>query len=148
MSKWKSSKTCNCGRFHAKRTSPLNSAHFLRILTPAIFLYFSEYDLCLTLESLKNISNQRFEGLGLCANDFSKRKASDCIYQARNRYRETHFWCIEDDCMVMHIVCMLSMYHGYVSWLCIMAMYHGYVSWLYILGQTVDPQGPFGQNIW
>ena len=44
------------------------------------------------------------------------------------------------DCMVMHTVFMLSMYHGYVSWrsimtiyvswLCIMAMYLGYVSWL------------------
>ena len=39
--------------------------------------------------------------------------------------------------MVVHTVCMLSMYHGYVScqlsWLCIMAMYHGYVSWLCIM---------------
>ena len=29
-------------------------------------------------------------------------------------------------------LCIMAMYHGYVSWLCIMAMYHGYVSWLYI----------------
>ena len=43
----------------------------------------------LTSESLKSMWNGGFEGLGLCANDFSKRKASDCIYQTRNRYRET-----------------------------------------------------------
>ena len=35
--------------------------------------------------------------------------------------------------MVVHTVCMLSMYHGYVSWLCIVAMYHGYVSRLCIM---------------
>ena len=43
------------------------------------------------------------------------------------------FGCFEDDCMGMHTVCLLSMYHGYVSWLCIMAMYHGYVSRLCIM---------------
>ena len=39
--------------------------------------------------------------------------------------RKHTFLCFEDDCMV-------SMYHGYVSWPCIMAMYHGQVSWLCI----------------
>ena len=28
--------------------------------------HFFEYDICLTLESLKTVLNQRFEGLGLC----------------------------------------------------------------------------------
>ena len=35
--------------------------------------------------------------------------------------------CFEDDCMVVHTLFMLSMYHDYVSWLCILAMYNGYV---------------------
>ena len=43
------------------------------------------------------------------------------------------FCCFEDDCMVVHTLCMLSMYHGYGSWLCIMAMNHGNVSWLCIM---------------
>ena len=37
------------------------------------------------------------------------------------------FLCFEDDGMVMHTVCMLSMYHDYVSWLWTTAMYLGYV---------------------
>ena len=44
-----------------------------------------------------------------------------------------HSWCFEDDCKVVRTVCMLSMYHGYASWLSIMAMYYGYVSWIRIM---------------
>ena len=44
-----------------------------------------------------------------------------------------HFGCFEDDCKVVHTVCMLSMYHGNVSWLCIMAMHHGDASWLSVM---------------
>ena len=47
--------------------------------------------------------------------------------------RKHSFWCFEDDCMFIHSVFMLSMYHGYVSWLRIMAMYLGYASWLCIM---------------
>ena len=57
--------------------------------------------------------------MGLCANDLSKRKAAECIYQTRNRYRETQLlmfrrWLYG----YAH-----GMYAGYVSWLCIMTMY-------------------------
>ena len=93
---------------------------FLRrmALVNIYFRHVFDYDMFLTFESLKTIFCWCFEGLGLCWNDFSKRKASDCIYQSRNMYRETHF---------------LAMYHGYVSWICIMAMYHGFVSWFCIM---------------
>ena len=121
---------------------------FLRILAPVKidFRHFFDYDIFSILESLKTIYFWRFEGLGLCQNDFSKRKASDCIYQSRTRYQEKSFWirtmyhgyvswlCI----MAMYHdsvswLCIMTMHHGYVSWLCIMAMYHGYVSWLCIM---------------
>ena len=49
-----------------------------------------EYDNLLTLESLTAVLFGCFEGLGLCQNDFLKRKASDCIYQSRKRYQETY----------------------------------------------------------
>ena len=128
------SKANHFRRFQAKRTSPLNSVYFLRMLTPGniYFRHVFEDDIYLTFESLKSINKWCFEGLGLCSNDFSKRKASDCIYQNPN--------------MVMHTACMLYMYHwyvssmylGYVSWRCILAMYLGYVSWLCILAMYLS----------
>ena len=40
-----------------------------------------------------------------------------------------------ETCTGKHIfwLCIMAMYHGYVSWLCILAMYLGYVSWPCIL---------------
>ena len=41
---------------------------FLRIIAPVkiVFRHFFDYDICLTLESLKTVLNRCFEGLGLC----------------------------------------------------------------------------------
>ena len=145
MSKLKSSKTLNFRRFQAKRNSPLNSVHVFTYCNTGqhwfstlfrIWLFF------LAWTSLTTVFNWCFEGLGLCSNDFSKRKASDCIYQSRNRYRETSFlifrrWlygCAHSIYVVyVSWLCIMAMHHGYLSWLCIMAMYHGYVSWLSIM---------------
>ena len=44
----------------------------------------------------------------------------------------TIFYVSKMSIMAMWL-CIMAMYHGYVSWLCIMAMYRGYVSWLCIL---------------
>ena len=52
------------------------------------FRHLFNYDILLILESSKTALNRGFEGLGLCAKDLSKRKASDCIYQSRNRHQE------------------------------------------------------------
>ena len=59
--------------------------------------------------------------MGPCSNDFSKRKASDCIYQTRHRYWETSFFDVSK--MIVRLRRL------YACCLCIMAMYHG----LYII---------------
>ena len=64
---------------------------------------------------------------------FRSEKLQIAYIKAEIGTRTHRFWCFEDDCMVMHTVCMLSVHHVYVSWLCILAMYHGYVSWLCIM---------------
>ena len=133
-----------------KLAADSNSAYFLRILIPVKtnFRYYFNYDLCLILESLKTVLNRGVEGLGLCANDFSKRKASDCIYRTRNRYQETHVWKFRRwlygyaNCKYVVYVswlCIMAIYHGYVSWPCIMAMHNGNVSWLCIGAMHFEP---------
>ena len=125
MSQWTSSKTHHFRRFHAKRTSPLNSAYFFAYCSTGqnCFSTFFRTWSFLTWNSLKTILIWCFEGLGLCSNDFSKRKASDCIYQTRNRYWETQLFDVSK--MIVWCLCITAMYHWYVS-----SMYLGYVSWV------------------
>ena len=132
MAKLNSSKTHIFRRFQPKRIADSNSAYFFTYFSTGqqLFSIFSDYDIFLTLESLNTLQNKGFESLGLCQNDFSKRTASDCIYQTRSRYRETQYLIFR---RCVQWLCIMAMYHGYVSRLCITAMYHGYVSWLCIL---------------
>ena len=87
-------KTYKFRRFHAKRTSPLNSAHLFTYCSTGqkyCSTCFSNMSL-FVVKFIKTILIWCFGGLGLCSNDLSKRKASYCIYQRRNRYRETHLF--------------------------------------------------------
>ena len=84
--------------------------------------------------------------MGLCSKDFSKRTASDCIYQTRNRYQETQFLMFRRwlygyaQCMYAayvlyvlheHIICIIciicALYvciiYVYMYYLCIIGMY-------------------------
>ena len=63
---------------------------------------------------------------------FQSEKLRIAYIKAEIRTGKHNFGYFEDDCMSVHTLFMLSMYHDYVLWLCIMAVYHGCVSWLYI----------------
>ena len=131
MSKWTSSKNHHLRRFHAKRTSPLNSAYSFAYCSTGQRLFstlFEDY-IFLRWKSLETILSWCFERWDYAETLFRSEKLRIAYIKPEIGTGKHHFWCFEDDRKVAHTVCMLSMYHGYASWLCIMVIYHGYVWW-------------------
>ena len=94
MSKWTSSTTHHVRRFQPKRTADLNSADLFTYCSTGQQISSTSFRIWhfLTWKSLTAILNWCIGGLGLRPNDFSKRKASDCIYQSRKSDEKIYFW--------------------------------------------------------
>ena len=122
MSKWKSPKTHNFGRFQPKRTSPSFSAHFFTYYSTGQnwFSTFFRIWYFFDIRIIKNYIKLMFWRLGTMLERFFKAKSFGLhISKPKHVPGNTFF-----DVSKMSIVAMC---HGYVSWLCILAMYHGYV---------------------
>ena len=135
MSKWKSSKTNHFRRFQPKRISPSFSAHFFTYYSTSQHVFSTFFRIWHFVWHYNHYKVYIFDVLkawDYAQTIFRSEKLQIAYIKAEIGAGKHSFLCFEDDCMVMHTVCILSMYHGYVSWLCIVAMYHGHVSWLCI----------------